>query len=357
MSRLSRLHPWFGIIALHVGAAGAGYALSRTPMPMPWLIGPMTFSTLFGIFVGKITLPRLTRPLGQLVVAGVVGLTFTSSALVAVATHFTAMIFVAIATIFTSLCAALVLKACARIDFVTACIASVPAGAIEMAALAEKYGADAGPVAFVQTLRLSLLVLIIPALLAALSGGVPESAAILGSSESDYSGGMLLLAIGLAGGVVFSIFRLNSPFFLGSLAFTAAAATFSLPIAMPPFWLLCSAQILLGIWLGSMFDRTMFTTMGSFVVSAIVSTTVLVILAIILALVVASMSGIDWRTMILATAPGSVIEMALTARLLEIDPAMVTAFHIVRIFMLLVLAPLVVRLSFKISIKKDAPPR
>ena len=45
--------------------------------------------------------------------------------------------------------------------------------------------------------------------------------------------------------------------------------------------------------------------------------------------------------MVLATAPGGVTEMALTARLLHQDAALVTAFHLVRIFTIMPFAPLV----------------
>jgi len=45
--------------------------------------------------------------------------------------------------------------------------------------------------------------------------------------------------------------------------------------------------------------------------------------------------------MLLAASPGSVTEMALTARLLHQDAARVTAFHLVRIFTIMPLAPLI----------------
>ena len=49
-------------------------------------------------------------------------------------------------------------------------------------------------------------------------------------------------------------------------------------------------------------------------------------------------------TLLLATAPGGIAEMCLTARTLRLGVPLVTAFHVLRLVLLLVLAPTVFRL-------------
>jgi uncharacterized membrane protein AbrB (regulator of aidB expression) len=60
-------------------------------------------------------------------------------------------------------------------------------------------------------------------------------------------------------------------------------------------------------------------------------------------------TGERWTVMILSTAPGSVTEMALTAKILQEGIAVVTAFHLVRIFIILPLSPLIISLTARMA--------
>jgi uncharacterized protein len=163
-------------------------------------------------------------------------------------------------------------------------------------------------------MRIALLVLIIPPALVGIAGGAPDGLAVLTGGDLDLVGAGLLLAIAAAGGFVFRLVRISSPFFLGALGFSAAAAALSLPVSMPPFVVLASGQVLLGVWLGCMFDRDMLVRSRSFIPAALFSTLLLLALCVAMAFAISGLTGIDWQVMVLATAPGSVTEMALTAK-------------------------------------------
>ncbi len=68
-----------------------------------------------------------------------------------------------------------------------------------------------------------------------------------------------------------------------------------------------------------------------------------------MAFAIAAVTGIEWQTMVLATAPGSVTEMALTAKILDQQVAIVTASHIVRIFIILPFLPLIFSITAKLA--------
>ena len=84
-------------------------------------------------------------------------------------------------------------------------------------------------------------------------------------------------------------------------------------------------------------------------VAVLASTAVLLLLTAIMALVISWMTGIAWQTMVLATAPGSVTEMALTAKILDQEVALVTAYHVLRIFIILPLVPLIFALVARLA--------
>ena len=340
MLRLERTS-WLRILVIYAGAVMLGSAASWLRVPLPWMIGPMMFAGAVSALSNYGTVPKITRPVGQTVVAGIVGLAFTPAAVTAVAEQIVPMLAAALMTIVAGFATAAVLMRLTRVDVISASLASIPGGPVEMAALATRYGVAPGPVAFAQTLRITLLVLIIPPALLAISGGGRDAASVLTTGAVDHLGGALLLAVAAAGGFVFRWLRISSPFFLGPLAFAAVASAVSLPISMPAYWILASAQVLLGVWLGCMFDREMLIESRGFIAAALVSTAVLLILCISMAFALSAATGVEWQTMVLATAPGSVTEMALTANILEQGVAVVTAFHVVRIFVILPLAPLI----------------
>ncbi|KMK64941.1 AbrB family transcriptional regulator [Puniceibacterium sp. IMCC21224] len=335
------MNRWGRILSVAAFGAATGYGLSLTSLPMPWLIGPMIVAAAHAVAAAQLSLPGFVRPAGQIIVACVVGLAFTQTAFHAFIDHLAVMVLVAIATIFASFAAAFVLVRLSSIDPISATISSVPGGPVEMSAFAETYNVAPAPIALVQTLRITLLVLTIPPALVLTSGVVPDARTALSAADFDLAGSVLLLCLATAGAFAFKLFRLTSPYFLGALAVSATTTVLMLPVSAPPYWLLCAAQVLLGITLGNMFDRSLLIGMRRFVMSACASTLVLVVLTLAIALAVSAFSDIPAHTMVLATAPGGVTEMALTARILHQDPALVTAFHLVRIFTIIPFAPLV----------------
>jgi membrane AbrB-like protein len=203
-----------------------------------------------------------------------------------------------------------------------------------------------------------LLILIIPPVIIAFDGTVDDPSAVLAGVSFEPSGAVLLIALAATGGILFGKLRIANPFFLGPLAFSAAAAALSLPVSAVPYVILAAAQVLLGVWLGAMFDRELLRNAGGFIIAALASTILLIVLCCAMALGVSAMTGIPWPTMVLATAPGSVTEMALTAKILQEGVAMVTAFHLVRIFIILPAAPLIFAITARLA-KRHAmePPR
>ena len=62
--------------------------------------------------------------------------------------------------------------------------------------------------------------------------------------------------------------------------------------------------------------------------------------AVAFALALHAMIGLPAEALVLAFAPGGLTEMTLIALSLDIDPAFVSTHHVVRIFLVVVLAPL-----------------
>lgn len=333
-------------------ASAAGYLFSLLDLPLPWMIGPLLATAVIGIAVKPIDIPVRTRPVGQTLISAQVGLAFTAAALAAILDHGLVILTVAVATAIIGFLMSGVLRRMTGTDHVTAFLASMPGGPVEMGNLARQYGGDPGPVVFAQTLRISAIVILVPSalyyLLHTSRGEVTEAPFVF-----DPAGIALLTGGAVAAAALFKLCRISNPFFLGPLAFSCAATALGLPLAPFPDAVISAAQVLLGTWLGSTFRRELFMNAGRLVVATALTSMLLVTLCTVFAASLALVTDFPWDVLVLGAAPGSITEMALTARFLRQDVALITAFHLVRIFLIIPNTPWMLALIHK----RLAPPQ
>jgi len=337
------------LAAIYAGALVFGIAAHWMRFPLPWMIGAMVFAATVRMADRPLQVPGQTRQIGQVLVATSVGLSFTPEAVGAMGALLLPMIGAAILTIGLGFVVAAFLMRITRTDVITAALASIPMGPVESAALAVRHKVPPGPVVFAQTLRIMLLVILIPPAIVALDGSVKDPVAALSRMGWTAPGAVLLAVSGVAGALAARAVRIANPFFVGSLGGAALAAAFSFPITAYPYPVLVLAQVFLGVWLGAVFDRELFRRARGFIPGAILASLLLVALCGAMGLGLTWITGETWQVMLLSTAPGSVTEMALTAKILEDGLAVVTAFHVVRIFIILPFSSSIISLTARLA--------
>lgn len=347
MLRINRI--WWQAPVIYSGALACGAVGNWLDMPLPWMIGAMIFATIVRLFDLPVRVPMVTRPIGQIIIASSVGLSFTPAAVVVLSTLFVPMIVSAVLTVFAGFLVAALLVRMTKVDVITATLASIPMGPVESASLANRHGVSPGPVIFSQTLRIVMLVVFIPPLLVALVDDIQDPIAVLRGIPWTATGALMLSGFALLGALTGKAVGLANPFFVGSIAGAALAAAFSLPVTAYPYPVLVIAQIFLGVWLGAVFDRTLLRQAGSFIPGVVATSLAMVALCVAMGLGLTWVTGQPWTVMILATAPGSVTEMALTAKILQDGISVVTAFHLVRIFIILPTAPLIIGTTARLA--------
>lgn len=334
---------------IYGGAMVSGLVAHRIGFPLPWMLGAMVFSAAVRMADRPVTIPVQTRQIGQVLVASSVGLSFTPEAVAAMGTMLWAMLAAAILTVAIGFVVAAALMRLARVDVITAALSSIPMGPVESAVLAQTHGVAPGPVVFAQTLRITALVILIPPSIVALDGTIRDPVAVLARTEWTAGGAVLLALAGIGGAVIARRLRIANPFFVGALGGAALAAALSLPITAYPYPVLAAAQVFLGVWLGAVFDRDLLRRARGFIPAAVVSSLLLTALCVAMGLGLAWATGQPATVMILATAPGSVTEMALTAKILQEGLALVTAFHLVRIFVIIPNAGRIIGLTARLA--------
>jgi membrane AbrB-like protein len=219
-------------------------------------------------------------------------------------------------------------------DRATAVFASVPGGAAEMAVLGERFGARVDQVAAAQSFRILLVVVTIPSVFAALDlhGADPLLAA---SSEVRWPALAALVLVTAAAGLLLTRLNVPNAFVLGALVVTIPLTIAGVSTSAMPRVLLNCAQLLLGCALGSRFNRSFLARAPRFIAAVVVTVALAMGISVLFALFMARLTGIHPATLILATAPGGIAEMAVTAQVLELGVPMVTSFHVTRVMLLL----------------------
>ena len=312
----------------------AAFICTALHAPLPWMIGPLLALAACRVAGIDCEAPAGGRQAGQWVIGTALGLYFTPAVAELVLRLWWLLLIGAFFALALGYFCGFVLTVVARTDRATALFASVPAGAAEMAVLGERYGARVHEVAAGQSLRLMLVVVVIPWIFTAL--GVHGADRFqTGIAEVHGLGLAALLALTLGGGLLLQRTGLPNAFVLGALAVAIPLTLAQIDLSAVPRWLTNAAQLLLGCALGARFERSFLRRAPRFVAAVVLSVAAAMLLSALFALAIAAATDLHPATLVLATAPGGIAEMSITAKVLELGVPVVTAFHVTRVVVLL----------------------
>ena len=231
-------------------------------------------------------------------------------------------------------------------DPVTAYFAAMPGGLNEMVVTAEALGGDVRPVALIQAVRVLIVVFAIPFLVQWGTGvdtiGIarPHGAAALGPVDVALLGGGGVLGYALARSL-----RVPAAALVGPLIVSAGLHIGGITVAQPPAPLIAAAQVVIGCAVGTRFTGYPLREMRRVLLLAAGSSTLMVVLAALTAFGAAAAGLHAPLPLFLALAPGGLAEMSLVALAVGFDTALVATMQILRIAVVVVLAPSAFRLA------------
>jgi hypothetical protein len=315
--------------ALAVGIpAGNLFHLLQTPIP--WMIGPMIGVAALNLCGVRMHSPPLARQLGQVILGSAVSLYFTPPVVAALAANLPAIFAATVAVFLVGGLGALTLSRASGVDGKSTFFASIPGGAMAMAVLADRYGAEIAPVAVAHSLRVSLVVILIPFLLT--YGGFPlEAAAYRPNLPLDFSILVPWLAISWLLGELSERLRFHNGCLLTPIFIGAALTMTGVQLSAVPHPLTDFAQLLFGLVLVARYERAFFARYRLFIPFALLNSCFILVASVAAGAALAWAFGLPVATMILATSPGGLAEMTITAQALQISVPLVVAFHLFRI--------------------------
>lgn len=321
-----------------IGAVG-GWLASLANWPLPWMIGSLLAVIAVRCSGWLVKEVPNGRQAGQWLVASAIGLHFTNEVFQQVLEHFGVILAGALGTLALSLIGIFILLRSGT-DRATAFFASMPGGASEMVNLANRHDAQPAMVAAAHSLRLLLVVLVIPALF---TWSLPPVEPPPPLAVSWPWLALLLPAGGLLA-LLWKKLGQPNPWMLGPLTVCAAASVlFDLHLGMPEG----AGQLgqwLIGCSLGCHFDRPFFRSAPRFLLRILAFTLLAMLAAAGLAKALGWAATLDQTSLMLGMMPGGITELCLTAEALQLSVALVTALQVLRLFLVMFLAEPIFRL-------------
>lgn len=313
-------------------AAGALFAALR--LPLPWMLGPLTAMALCNFSGAGLRAPRGARELGQIVIGTALGLYFTPAVAREVIAYWHLLLVAGLFAIALGAIAGWILSHTAGVDRTTAFFASVAGGAAEMTILGERYGARPDRVALGQSLRILAVVVVVPFVLT-YSGA--RGSELFELTAMPLAWDKLALLVGIAAVAGFALNALGMPngFMFGPLGVVIGLTVNDVHLSSMPTVLSNGAQVLLGCALGARFQRRSLQSSPRFLAGVLASVVIAMIVAAAFAALLAWISGLPVATLVLATAPGGIAEMCITAKVLQLGVPLVTAAHVTRVAVLI----------------------
>jgi len=314
--------------ALAVGVpAGALFAWLRSPLP--WLIGPLVACAIVSGAGLPVRSPLLARYAGQWAIGATLGLYFTPAVIGQLATYGWLILSGVAWAILVGLGCAWALRRFAEADPATAFFAGAVGAASEMALQGERNGGRVETIAAAHSLRIMMVVIIVPFTYRWLD---VQGADLYRPSASvvDPAALALLVAVTVAGAALMKAARLPNAWVIGPLLASAALAASGHAGTSMPAWVVNSGQVLIGVALGTRFAPGFFRRAPRILSVVFASNLVAIGASALFGVLLARLSGIGPATLVLATAPGGVAEMSLTAKVLRLGVPIVTVFHVTR---------------------------
>jgi membrane AbrB-like protein len=330
---------------LILGAAG-GWLFSSLGMPLPWLTGPIAVTATLAIAGIAVEIPSWFRPVIFVMLGLTIGSRVNEQLMADLASWPLSLALLvlyvpaAIATMYAYF------RLVARVEPNTALVSSTPGSLSYVLAYAADSGADTRKVVITQSVRLGILVMLLP-IAVTQTAPVPAPAALASFSPFD----QIWLFAASAAGAALLAWRFSIPAapMLGALLVSATLHATGLNEARLPDAAIMAAQVTLGCLIGCRLQGVDRKELARVSVTGLGAVLVGIALSALFAITADKLLGIEFAQALLAFAPGGIEAMALMAISLDLDPAYVGAHHIARVLLM----PLMIPLSAKFLIPRQ----
>lgn len=332
---------WQAAVLIAIAAlAGAGVA-NLAGIPAASLSGAMMGAGLLVLFGGlgaRIPTPAVTLLFTFLGVS--MGAGVTPDALAKAYTWPLSLALMAVGTVAVTLAVYAYLVHAMKWERTAAYFSAIPGALSYVLAIMQDVRGDVARVAQSQSLRVFLLIAILPSIVVLVGHGHAAAPPVQGPPIGELS---LMFLAGMAGAIVGVGLKLPAGALVGAFLASAALHGAGVVHGRPPRWMIEAGFIFLGTYIALRFQgihprevaRNLKASLGAFVVALAVAAAT--------ALLASKLLSIPLGQTIIAFAPGGIEAMVMLAFMMDLDPAYVAVHQLGRFLLMLVLVPVMAR--------------
>ncbi|MBA2766819.1 MAG: AbrB family transcriptional regulator [Solirubrobacterales bacterium] len=346
---------WLGVA---VATVAASLAAGLAGLPTPALFGSLAVGIAYALTLAArrpLTAPAWVLLASQALIGVALGAGFETSTLTTIAGDWAPIALVTVTTVAISLVAGLVFAATTGVDRSTSLLGLVAGGASGIVAMSDELGADARLVAFMQYLRVLVVVVTAPLLAelvlvtvddpapAAAGGDTAGLAGVAGAglpADLAFTAGCALVGVLIARRLKITAGTLLVPL---SLAAGLAIAQLSGGARVPPL-MQDMAFAGIGLQIGLRFTAATIREAGRLLPAVLLAIAGLIVACAGLAALLLALTDVSAPDAYLATTPGGLYAVVAVAAAAGGNATFVVAVQALRLFAMILTAPPLVRL-------------
>ncbi len=323
-------------------------------LPLPWLLGPI-FACLIAALAGvQMRGIKVVNDAMRTILGVAVGATFTSALLISMGAMWPTLLMIPLMTGCIGLLGVLYFQRVWGYTFATSYYAAMPGGLQDMLVFGEEAGGNVRTLSLVHATRVMVIVVALPFLLtwawnADLTNPPGAPAASIGLDQLA-----LMTFCGLVGWRTAKRLGMFGATILGPLLLAAALSLMGVLQHRPPAEAIWAAQFFIGMGVGSKYVGVTMAEVRRDVTAALGFCVILLLLTVAFAETIHLAGLAPSMETILAFAPGGQAELTVLALIVGADMAFVVAHHVLRIFVVILGAPLFARLFNANAQKKES---
>ena len=325
--------------ALLIAAAG-GVAATLVGLPASWLTGAMAFSAAASIAGLDMRLPPPLITFAMILIGTLLGAGATPEIVARATAWPLSVVILGVSVVAVQLAVQRFLTGFAGWDRTTAFFAAIPGAVSYVVVVAAAAGADVRKVAVSQSLRVFLLVALLPTIISAIESRPAVAPPLV---VAGYAQLALLLAAATAGGLFLNWLRMPAGLLCGALAASAILHATGLVVGTLPLPGIVAVFVILGAFVGSRFVGTSLAFLGEIALASLGAFLVAIAVAVCFAGLSAAITKVDLPQVLVAFAPGGLDSMTSLAIALHMDVAFVAVHQLARFVGIALTTPIVVR--------------
>ena len=333
-----------GTLALALLGVGIFMAFD---LPLPWLLGPLA-ACLIAAFAQAplLGLGGLAPPL-RTILGVAVGATITPELFHRLDEMAATMALVVVLTVGVGLIGVPWFHRVCGFDRVTAYYGTMPGGLQDMLVFGEEAGGNVRAMSLMHATRVVVIVVAAPIALGSafgLSLVGPAGAPVADTPLVELAIMVACALIGWKGAERIGLFGAS---ILGPLIVTAAASLSGLIHQRPPAEAIAVAQLAIGIAVGARYVGITFGEFRRIILASLVYAALILCYGALIAWIAIALGLAEPAAALLAFAPGGQAEIAVLAIIAGVDAAFVVAHHVFRMVLVILGAPLTMRILEK----------